>query len=111
MTTARLTGGSLSSELISTRSEWNTVNRVTRSDLSGQPRGRCNFVAFVGRNRLSHGSVFRDISSRLSSQRRSNFVVVKNQLSSDYGVESSSYVDESSTMDEHHLTSSMERSL
>ncbi|XP_058213843.1 protein DETOXIFICATION 45, chloroplastic-like [Rhododendron vialii] len=111
MTAAQLTGGSLSSELISTSSEWNTVNRVTRSDRSGQPRGCCNFVALVGRNRLSHGSVFRHISSRLSCQRRSNFAVVKNQLSSDYGVESSSYVDESSTMDEHHLTSSMERSL
>ncbi|KAF7113282.1 hypothetical protein RHSIM_RhsimUnG0142600 [Rhododendron simsii] len=111
MTAARLTGGSLPSELISTNSEWNTVNRVTRSDHSGQSRGRCNFVALVGRNRLSHGSVLRHISSRLSCQRRSNFAVVKNQLSSDCGVESSSYVDESSTMDEHHLTSSMERSL
>ncbi|KAG5547534.1 hypothetical protein RHGRI_013281 [Rhododendron griersonianum] len=119
MTMARLTGGSLSSELISTSSEWNTVNRVTRSDRSGQPRGRCNFVALVGRNRLSHGSVFRlshgsvfrHVSSRLSCQRRSSFAVVKNQLSSDYGVESSSYVDESSTMDEHYPTSSMERSL
>ncbi|KAF7142684.1 hypothetical protein RHSIM_Rhsim05G0048500 [Rhododendron simsii] len=111
MTAARLTGGSLPSELISTSSEWNTVHQVTRSDRSGQSRGRCNFVALVGGNRLSHGSVLLHISSRLSCQRRSNFAVVKNQLSSDYGVESPSYVDESSTMDEHHLTSSMERSL
>lgn len=107
MTVAGLTGGSLSSELISTSSEWNTVNRVTRSYRLGQPRGHCNFDALVGRNRLSHGS---HISSRLSHQRRSNFAVVKNQLSSDYGVESSSHVDDSSTKGEDRLTSSMERS-
>lgn len=109
MTVAQITGGTLSGEQISTSREWNTVNQMTRSCCSGQLRGHCNCVALVGRNRLSHAAVFRHLSMRLACQRRRNFSVVKNQFSSDYGVESSSYVD-SSTMDDHRLTSSMERS-
>ncbi|THF95537.1 hypothetical protein TEA_017598 [Camellia sinensis var. sinensis] len=84
-----------------------------------QPRGPPNFVALVDRKRLSHGGVFRHCSlatnhetmlfpSRLARQRKHNFSVVSNQLSSDCGVHSSSYVDESSTVEEHCLTSSID---
>ncbi|GMQ07548.1 hypothetical protein CsSME_00051698 [Camellia sinensis var. sinensis] len=84
-----------------------------------QPRGPPNFVALVDRKRLSHGGVFQHCSlatnhetmsfrSRLARQRKHNFSVISNQLSSDCGVHSSSYVDESSTVEEHCLTSSID---
>ncbi|CAL5439225.1 unnamed protein product [Camellia sinensis] len=92
---------------------------MTGSFCLGQPRGPPNFVALVDRKRLSHGGVFRHCSlatnhetmsfpSRLAHQRKHNFSVVSNQLSSDCGVHSSSYMDESSTVEEHCLTSSID---
>ncbi|GMQ07528.1 hypothetical protein CsSME_00051681 [Camellia sinensis var. sinensis] len=118
MMVTQLIGGTVSNGLTSTSSEWNTINRMTGSFCSGQPKGPPNFVTLVDKKRLSHGDVFQHCNlatnhetmsfpSRLARQRKHNFFVVSNQFSSDCGVHSS-YVDESSTVEEHCLTSSMD---
>ncbi|CAL5402341.1 unnamed protein product [Camellia sinensis] len=120
MTVAQLVGGTVSNGLTSRSGEWNTINRmISGSFCSGQPRGPRNFVSVVGRKRLSYGGVFWHCSlstnhktmlfpSKMACQRKRNFPVVSNQLSSDCGVHSSCVVDESCTMEERCLMSSMD---
>ncbi|XP_057496492.1 protein DETOXIFICATION 45, chloroplastic-like isoform X2 [Actinidia eriantha] len=116
MSVAQLIGGTLSGGLTSRSSEWNNINKMTGSFCLRQPKGPCNFISLVDRNRLSHGGVFRycslysnhttmPLSSKLVCQRRHNFSVVNNQLGSDCGVHSSSFVDENSAIEDHLMNS------
>ncbi|PSS31549.1 Protein DETOXIFICATION 45 like [Actinidia chinensis var. chinensis] len=116
MSVAQLIGGTLSGGLTSRSSEWNNINKMTGSFFFRQPKGPCNFVSLVDRNRLSHGCVFgycslysnhrtMPLSSRLVCQRRHNLSVVNNQLGSDCGVHSSSFVDENSAIEDHLMNS------
>ena len=120
MTVAQLMGGTLSGGLTSRSSEWNNINKMTGSFYLRQPKGPCNFISLVDRDRLSHGGVFRHcslssnhrtmlLSSRLVGQRRHNFSVVNNQPGPDCGVHSSSFVDENSAIEEGRLINSIER--
>ncbi|PSS12142.1 Protein DETOXIFICATION 45 like [Actinidia chinensis var. chinensis] len=120
MSIAQLMGGTLSGGLTSRSSEWNNINEMTGPFSLRQPKGPCNFISLVDRDRLSHGGVFRHcrlssnhrtmlLSSRLVCQRRHNFSVVNNQPGSDCGVHSSSFVDENSAIEEERLINSIER--